>query len=105
MHKQGKRNEESLALRSNAGVFLKALRTQTQLTQRDVAEALGLRYYTMISQIESGAARVPPEQYAAYAKTLGVDPALFVRKLTQYYDPHTYRALFGNELLSLSDFT
>jgi len=105
MHKQGKRNEESLVLRTNAGIFLKALRAQSQLTQRDVAEALGLRYYTMISQIESGSARVPPEQYAAYAKTLGVDPAMFVQKLTQYYDPHTYKALFGNQRLSIGDFT
>ena len=104
MHKQGKRTKDSLALRNQAGIFVRALRTQAQLTQRDVAESLGLRYYTVISQIESGAARIPPEQYVAYAACLGVDTALFVKKLTEYYDPHTYKALFGNDRVTLDAF-
>lgn len=104
MHKQGSRSTEALHLRNQAGIFIKALRANAGLTQRDVAEALGLRYYTMISQIESGSARVPPEQYAAYAHALSVDPSKFVKKLTEYYDPFTYKALFGSEKLSLEDF-
>jgi len=104
MHKQGKRNAASLKLRSEAGLFVKALRAQQSLTQRDVAVALKLNYYTMISQIEAGAARIPPDLYVAYAKVLKVDPALFVQKLLHYYDPHTYKALYGSKQLNLSDF-
>lgn len=104
MHKQGKRDAASLKLRSEAGLFVKSLRAQQSLTQRDVAVALKLNYYTMISQIESGAARIPPDLYVPYAKVLKVDPALFVQKLLQYYDPYTYSALYGSKHLALSDF-
>lgn len=104
MNKQGKRNPESLKLRTAAGFFVKQLRTAQGLTQRDVAVALKLNYYTMISQIESGAARIPPDLYTAYAKVLKVDPKLFVRKLLQYYDPHTHTAMFGRDVLTLNDF-
>ena len=62
-----------------------------------------MNYYTMVAQMEAGTARIPPDTYTAYAKVLGVDPQLFVRKLMQYYDPHTYRALWGSDRLSLTD--
>ena len=104
MNKQGKRDPASMKRRSEAGIFVKALRAQQALTQRDVAVALNLNYYTMISQIEAGSARIPPDLYVAYAKVLKVPPALFVKKLLEFYDPHTYKALYGNERVSLIDF-
>jgi len=104
MHKQGKRDAESLKLRKSGGLFLKRLREDSGLTQRELAEKLKINYYTMISQMESGATRVPPNQYAAYAKALGHEPALFVKKLLEYYDPHTYRALYGATKVSLAEF-
>lgn len=104
MYKQGKRDAASMELRTQAGLFIKSLRTNQSLTQREVAVALKLNYYTMISQIENGAARIPPDLYVAYAKVLKVDTALFVRKLLQYYDPHTYKALYGSKRLTLADF-
>lgn len=104
MHKQGTRTAASLKLRSEAGLFVKSLRAQQSLTQRDVAVALKLNYYTMISQIESGSARIPPDLYVPYAKVLNVDPRLFVQKLLEFYDPHTYSALYGTDRVSLADF-
>ena len=103
MNKQGSRSPESLALRRDGGLFIKALRTQAGLTQRDIAVALNINYYTMIAQIEAGSARIPPDHYAAYAKVLGVELKLFTRKLMQYYDPHTYKSLWGNEILSTTE--
>ena len=103
MNKQGARTEENMALRKDGGLFIKALRTQAGLTQREVAVALNMNYYTMVAQMEAGTARIPPDTYAAYAKVLGVDPKLFTRKLMQYYDPHTYRSLWGNETVSITD--
>ncbi len=103
MHKQGKRDNTSMELRTQAGLFVKALRAHQGITQRDIAVALKLNYYTMISQIESGSARIPPDLYVAYAKVLKVDSALFVQKLLQYYDPHTYKALYGSKRLTVND--
>ena len=103
MNKQGARTEEALALRKDGGIFIKALRTHAGLTQREVAVALNMNYYTMIAQMEAGTARIPPDTYAPYAKVLGVDCKLFTRKLMQYYDPHTYKSLWGNEKVSMTD--
>lgn len=105
MNKQGARTEQALQLRKEGGIFIKALRTHAGITQREVAVALDMNYYTMVAQMEAGTARIPPDSYAAYAKVLGVDPEKFVRKLMQYYDPHTYKALWGSERLSMLDLT
>lgn len=103
MNKQGARTDAALALRKEGGIFIKALRQQAGLTQRDVAVALKYNYYTMIAQMEAGTARIPPDVYTAYAKVLGVKPELFVQKLMQYYDPHTYKAIWGNERLNINE--
>jgi len=103
MNKQGVRTEEAMALRRDGGIFIKALRTHAGLTQREVAVALNMNYYTMVAQMEAGTARIPPDTYAAYAKVLGVEPKLFTKKLMQYYDPHTYRSLWGNEIISTTE--
>lgn len=104
MHKQGKRDAESLKLRKAGGLFLKALREHRGATQRELAVKLSLKYYTMISQIESGSTRVPPNLYIPYAKALGHKPDLFVRKLLEFYDPWTYKALYGAKRVSLTEF-
>lgn len=103
MNKQGARTEENMALRKDGGLFIKALRNQAGLTQREVAVALDMNYYTMVAQMEAGTARIPPDSYVAYAKVLGVDHAKFVRKLMQYYDPHTYKALWGNKRIKITE--
>lgn len=103
MNKQGARTEESMALRRDGGIFIKALRTHAGLTQREVAVALKMNYYTMVAQMEAGTARIPPDTYGPYAKVLGVDPQLFTQKLMQYYDPHTYKNLWGNSRVTITD--
>ena len=103
MNKQGARTEENMALRKDGGLFIKALRTKAGLTQREVAVALNMNYYTMVAQMEAGTARIPPNTYAAYAKVMGVEHRVFTRKLMQYYDPFTYKCLWGNELLSMTE--
>ena len=83
--------------RIEAGEYIKSLRLahDPKITQRALADKLKLTYYTFISQVETGAARVPPEQQVAWAKALEVDPKQFAKKLLSYYDPHTHKALFG----------
>ena len=87
--------EAAKKLRKQGGAYLKKLRNKAGLTQREVAEASGFKYYTFISQIENGAGRIPPNQYESYAKAVGVDLAEFVKDMLKFYDPHTYKCLFG----------
>ncbi|HYD32169.1 MAG TPA: helix-turn-helix transcriptional regulator [Azospirillaceae bacterium] len=89
--------DQSKLLRQQAGQWLRRQREDRKLTQRDLAEKIGLRYYTFISQIESGQGRIPAEQYEGWANALELNPQLFVKTLMMYYDPHTYRLLFPDE--------
>jgi transcriptional regulator with XRE-family HTH domain len=84
-------------LRREAGLWLRSLRKDAGLSQRALAEAVGLYYYTTITQIESGKLRIQPDRYEAFAKALGVaDTQAFIRQLMSYYDPVTHKALFGD---------
>jgi transcriptional regulator with XRE-family HTH domain len=82
-------------LRREAGKWLKELRESRKLTQRQLAELVGIDYYTFVSQLEVGRGRIPPDRYERWANALGVEPAVFVQHLLKYYDPETYRLLFG----------
>ena len=82
-------------LRQEAGRWLKARREAAGLTQAELADRVGLRYYTFVSQVESGLGRLPIETQAAWADALGLDPADFARTLLAYYEPELNRLLFG----------
>lgn len=84
-------------LRRQAGRWLKAAREQAGLTQADVAERIGVKYYTFVSQVEGGFGRVPSEMYEAWAGALGVCTQEFARTLLRFYDPDVYRLLFPGE--------
>lgn len=84
-------------LRQEAGRWLKAAREAAGLTQADLAAQVGLRYYTFVSQVESGLGRVPIETQGAWAEAIGLDPAEFARTLLHYYEPELYRLLFGED--------
>ena len=81
-------------LRRQAGEWLKRLRRKAGLSQIDLAQELGLKYYTFISQVENGFGRVPSESMEAWARALRVAPAGFARQLLSYYDPELHRLLF-----------
>lgn len=81
-------------MRKDAGTWLKELRTAAGLSQIELAQRLGLRYYTFISQVENGFGRVPTDSMEAWARALGQQPADFARRLLTYYDPELHRLLF-----------
>ncbi|WP_099866405.1 helix-turn-helix domain-containing protein [Pararhizobium haloflavum] len=87
-------SEQVLQLRQRAGRWLRILRENSGLSQRQLAKAVGVDYYTFISQIEAGRGRIPPERYAAFARAYNVEPRFFVRELMRYYDPVTHGILF-----------
>lgn len=84
-------------LRRGAGEWLRSLREQRGLSQRDLAKLVGAEYYTFISQLETGRGRVPPDKYGLWARVLKIDPKAFVKELLRYYDPVTYDILFAEE--------
>ena len=88
-------SEHAKDMRKRGGKWLQEKRQEAGLSQRELGLRLGIDYYTFISQIEIGKGRVPPETYAAYAKALGMSEKDFVKKLLVFYDPYTYKALFG----------
>jgi transcriptional regulator with XRE-family HTH domain len=93
--KENRRNAtKAQELRRAAGEWLRLLRENRGISQRELAKKVGAEYYTFISQLETGRGRVPPERYEAWAEALGVETKLFVRTLLQYYDPVTFAILF-----------
>ena len=88
-------SEHAKKLRKLGGQYIRRLREASELTQRDLAERCGFKYYTFISQIENGSGRPPPHLYEVMAKTLNVPVAEFTKHMLMYYDPFVYKGLFG----------
>lgn len=84
-------------LRREAGRWLKALREKAGMTQADVADRLGLRYYTFVSQVEGGHGRVPSDQIGRWADALGIGRRDLALELMRYYEPELFHLLFEEE--------
>lgn len=97
--------DEVKALRCEAGLWLKKLREKRGLSQRQLATQVGIDYYTFISQLETGRGRIPPDRYEAWAKALGIDAYELVYNLMQYYDPISFKILFGKQCSGADDST
>ena len=89
-----KADSQAKQLRKQAGAWLKDMRGRAGLSQVELAQQLGLKYYTFISQVENGFGRVPTDSMEAWARALGLDPSTFARKLLAYYEPELHRLLF-----------
>ena len=66
---------EARQLRKQAGDWLKQRRADAGMSQVALAERLGMKYYTFISQVENGFSRVPTETMEAWAVQLGLEPS------------------------------
>lgn len=93
----GERQADSF--KKQAGMWLREQRQKAGLSQMDLANQLGLKYYTFVSQIENGYGRVPSHSMAAWARALGIRPRLFARILLRHYDPALYHVLFEEKVL------
>ena len=87
---------DTVELRKEAGRWLKDRREERGLSQRQLAELIGVEYYTFISQLETGRGRIPADKYRTWAHVLGMDARDFVLALLPFYDPITYSILFPN---------
>jgi len=90
-------NELDTASRKHSmGIWLKQLREEAGLSQREMAAALGLEYYTFISQLENGRGKIPSQRYRDWATVLKTNEKVFVKTLLMYTDPTTYEILFSH---------
>jgi transcriptional regulator with XRE-family HTH domain len=89
IHPRRRSGELTHKRRNQAGVWLRELRERRGLSQRELAARVGVEYYTLISQLETGRGRIPPDRYPIWAHALGIDKREFVRTLMSYYDPLT----------------
>lgn len=63
------------------------------MTQLELAQRLGMKYYAFISQVETGFSRLPAAKLEAWALALEVDPTAFAKRLIFFYEPELYRLL------------
>ncbi|PZP61743.1 MAG: XRE family transcriptional regulator [Delftia acidovorans] len=89
--------DELASLRRECGAWLKEKREAAGLSQRGIAQKVGIEFYTFISQIESGRGRVPPERFEAYAHAINVDPKDFAKTMLRYNEPVVHGLLFPEE--------
>jgi len=89
--------EETREHRLTLGLWLRSLREERGLSQRELADILELDYYTFISQLENGRGKIPAHRYVEWARALGQNPREFVKRLLSYYEPMTYKVLFEDE--------
>lgn len=94
-HPQHGSGEDARKRRKEAGKILRNRRLELEKTQREVAKEVGIEYYTMVSQIETGTVRLPPDMMEDYARCLQMDPSDLTKKMMYYYDPVTWKLLFG----------
>lgn len=99
-HPQQRADHDVQKLRRAAGKWLKKLRESKGYSQRQLADKVGVDYYTFISQLEAGRGRIPPARYVQWAEALGMEAKDFVRELMRYYDPVTYEILFGEPAIA-----
>jgi len=96
--KKPKNTRADLSKRVEFGRILKSLREAAQLTQHDLAKLVGQKYFTMISQIENGRVRIPPDDTELWARVLGVDTKAFAKECVRYYETDDYfKAIFGKD--------
>lgn len=74
-----------------------ARRGELALSQRELAERIGLRSTNFITMIEKGRAQVPLDRAVEIAKALEMrHPAWFVMKVLKSQHPSAYEALSCN---------
>jgi transcriptional regulator with XRE-family HTH domain len=73
-------------LHKQAGCWLRELREERGLSQRELAQKVGAEYYTLISQLAHGYGRIPPNRCLAWTNALAVEPQVFVRRLMMRRD-------------------
>src|SRR5262245_27480000 len=70
--------------RKEAGLWLRRLREERGLSQRELADKVGVEVYTLISQLESGRGLIPQDRQLLSADAVEAEPGEFVVRVTAY---------------------
>jgi len=81
------RRQHTVAYKRMCALLLR-LRTEAQLTQRDLAEKLGM-HNSMVHRSEIGDRRIDPVEFADWCRACGVDPAKAIREVGTGDQPST----------------
>lgn len=81
--------------RKDFGQRMKRIRLEREMTQMDMAVATGQVYFTFISQIETGMAKIPTKDIGVWAKALGLDVSEFAKAYLKATDEHLFNAIFA----------
>jgi transcriptional regulator with XRE-family HTH domain len=73
------------------------------LTQRELAERVGIEPYTVVSQLESGIGRIQPYQYEDWADALELPIRLFVCEVLRHIDPVAHDLFVPPEIRQASE--
>ena len=90
--------KQTKEMRKKAGKWLSARREAAGITQAQLAEQVGYRYYTFVSQVEGGHGRVPSEHFQQWADCIGVPRQDFAKMLLRFYEPDVFRLLFPSDV-------
>jgi transcriptional regulator with XRE-family HTH domain len=90
-------NSTSKIMRRRFGSKVQLMRESVGKTQRDMAEALNLDYYTMVSQIERGVSKIPVQDVAKWAELLQQPLRDFTVLYMYWNEPALYTGLFGTD--------
>lgn len=91
----------ALILRKRFGVKLKEARQDADLTQAALADILDYMHGTTVSQIERGAAALPPAEISRYAEAIRMNPKKLADLYLYYVEPFVYAALHGKDPYAL----
>lgn len=69
------------------------------MTQMDMALATDQTYFTFISAVENGKAKLPTKDIKLWADALQLDSQILAKAFLQAYDTDLYRVLFDSELV------
>ena len=78
-------------LRQRGGDLLRQRREFLGLTQRQLAERVGLDPPTIVAQLESGVGRIEPHQYEQWAQALELPISKLVARVLEHTDPVAHR--------------
>lgn len=105
VNEKSQENELAREQRRQLGRILKTWRETKGLTQADLAEMLGLKYYSFISQVENGLGRIPQAMYVPWAKALSVDSQAFCWCVLAHVEPSLYEELSIHDKTSVDGWT
>jgi transcriptional regulator with XRE-family HTH domain len=92
IHKQPrpKNQRHDAVKRQEMGILVKSLRVAAGLTQHDMAQLVGQKYISFMSQVEQGRVRIPSADVRLWADVLGVDVHAFAKECVRHYELEAY---------------